>query len=62
MQAIKDGVARKEMTWQQAYDLAKKDIEHARATTSSLIDNGFIPAPPQDMLNEAMQAAVDAVK
>ena len=62
MQAIKDGVARKEMTWQEAYDKAKEDIEHARAITKSLTDNGFIEQPPQDMLKDALQAAIDAVK
>ncbi len=62
MQAIKDGVARKEMTWQEAYDLAKHDIEHARAATQSLIDNGFIKEPPQQLLNEALETAINKVK
>jgi malate dehydrogenase (oxaloacetate-decarboxylating) len=42
MQAIKDGVARKEMTWQEAFDQAKADIEHARKTTHFLVDHGLI--------------------
>ncbi len=62
MQAIKDGVARKEMTWQEAYDLAKNDIDHARATTKALIDGGFIAPPPQDLLDGALEAAINAVK
>lgn len=62
MQAIKDGVARKEMTWQEAYDLAKNDIEHARATTQALIDGGFIAPPPQEMLDGALETAINAVK
>ena len=61
MQAIKDGVARKEMTWQEAYDLAQQDIEEARATTRSLIDNGFIKKPPQEMLDKALEAAIKQV-
>jgi malate dehydrogenase (oxaloacetate-decarboxylating) len=61
MQAIKDGVARKEMTWQEAFDQAKADIEHARKTTHFLVDNGLIQAPPQQMLDEALKAAVEAV-
>ncbi|MGM0572300.1 MAG: NAD(P)-dependent malic enzyme [Bacteroidota bacterium] len=62
MQAIKDGVARKQMSWQEAYDKAKADIELARNTTQGLIDNGFIETPPQEMLNEAMDAAIETVK
>ncbi len=62
MQAIKDGVARREMSWQEAFDTARADIEHARAATQSLTDNGFIKAPPQEMMKEALQAAIDAVK
>jgi len=62
MQAIKDGVARKEMSWQEAYDQAKADINHARDTTQSLIENGFIASPPQSMLNEALEAALEAVR
>jgi len=62
MQAIKDGVARKEMTWQEAYDKASADITHARATTKALIESNSIAEPPQEMLDEAMQAAIDAVK
>jgi malate dehydrogenase (oxaloacetate-decarboxylating) len=62
MQAIKDGVARKEMSWQEAYDQAKADIEHARKTTHFLVESGLIKAPPQEMLDEALQVAIDGVK
>jgi malate dehydrogenase (oxaloacetate-decarboxylating) len=62
MQAIKDGVARKEMSWQEAYDQAKADIEHARKTTHFLVENGLIQPPPQEMLDEALQVAIDGVK
>jgi malate dehydrogenase (oxaloacetate-decarboxylating) len=62
MQAIKDGVARKEMSWQEAFDLAKADIEHARATTQALIDGGFIASPPQNMLDGALETAIKAIR
>ncbi len=62
MQAIKDGVARKEMSWQQAFDLAQADIQLARDTTQHLVDNGFIAAPPQELLDEALQAAIKAME
>ncbi len=61
MQAIKDGVARKEMTWQEAFDQAKADIEHARKTTHFLVDNGLIDGVPQEMVDSALKAAIEAV-
>ncbi len=62
IQAIKDGVARKEMTWQQAFDLAKKDIEHARKTTHFLVDHGLIAQPPQELIHDALNAAIETVR
>jgi len=54
MQAIKDGVARRVVTWDEAYQIAKKDIEYSRSLTDSLSDNGFITNPPQEMLQDAL--------
>lgn len=53
MQAIKDGVARIHLTYEEAFELAKADIEKARSSTRSLMENGFIPKPPQKMLDQA---------
>jgi malate dehydrogenase (oxaloacetate-decarboxylating) len=61
MQAIKDGVARINMTRDEAYLIAKKDIEHARAVTKSLVDTDFIKKPPQKMLQDALDWAVKQV-
>ncbi len=58
MQAIKDGVARKKMTWKKAYNTAKDDIEHARKTTHFMIDHGLIEPPPQNMIDKALKAAL----
>jgi malate dehydrogenase (oxaloacetate-decarboxylating) len=62
MQAIKDGVARVNLTWQEAFDIAKADIEEARSTAQLLVDKGVIPAPPKEMLQKALQKAIAAVK
>jgi malate dehydrogenase (oxaloacetate-decarboxylating) len=62
MQAIKDGVARVEMTWQEAFDKAKKDIDYARGLTDHLMEEKYIDAVPQELLDDALQAAIDAVK
>ena len=45
MQAIKDGVARIHMTWDEAFAKAKEDIDHSRGMTQNLMDTGFIKKP-----------------
>jgi len=62
MQAVKDGVARIEMTWQEAYDRAKADIEYSRNMTKSLMDTGFIKTPEESMLQEALDKAILEVR
>ncbi|MCX7862060.1 MAG: NADP-dependent malic enzyme [Bacteroidales bacterium] len=62
MQAIKDGVARIQMTWDEAYNLAKKDIEHARATIHYLCHEGYIEMPPQNIIDEAFEYTLNQMK
>lgn len=62
MQAIKDGVARTKMTWDEAYQMAKKDIEYSRSMAKSLHDNGFIADPPVEMLEDALNWTVKQIE
>jgi malate dehydrogenase (oxaloacetate-decarboxylating) len=62
MQAIKDGVARVKMTWQEAFDKAKADIDYARGLTRSMMDNGFIKMPPIEMIQSSLDWAIEQVK
>jgi malate dehydrogenase (oxaloacetate-decarboxylating) len=62
MQAIKDGVARITMTREEAFKQAETDIKHSRAMTKLLMDKGFIKEPPMEMLQQALDWAVDQVK
>jgi len=62
MQAIKDGVARVKMTWQEAFDKAKLDIDASRGLTRSMMDTGFIKAPPMEMIQSSLDWAIDQVK
>lgn len=62
MQAIKDGVARTKMTWDEAYQIAKKDIEYSRSMAKSLHDNGFIADPPVEMLEDALNWTVTQIE
>lgn len=61
MAAIKDGVARINLTWQQAYDRAEKDIMASRRMTDYLTKGGFIAPPPEDLITGALDYAVKAV-
>ena len=61
MQAIADGVARLEMSWQQAYDFAKHDIEDARAMTNLLMKEGLISEPPAGMITDIFEEVLKEV-
>lgn len=61
MQAIKEGLARVEMTREEAFAKADADIKYARATVKTLLDEGFIKEPPQEMLQESLEWALSQV-
>lgn len=61
MQAIKDGVARIHLTFNEAFEIAKRDISHAREMTDCLIDNNFIKQPPEEMMQKALDFAIKSV-
>jgi len=61
MAAIKDGVARIEMTWQEAYDRAAADIKQSREMTKLLMDQGFIRDFPEEKIQEAFRFACESV-
>jgi malate dehydrogenase (oxaloacetate-decarboxylating) len=62
MQAIKEGLARKEMTRDDAYAKAEADIAEARSTVKLLVDEDYIKQPPQAMLQEALNWALKQVQ
>ena len=62
MQAIKDGVARVEMSADEVYKKAEADIQEATDLTDKLMELGFIKEPPMSMLEGALQRAIDQVK
>jgi malate dehydrogenase (oxaloacetate-decarboxylating) len=62
MQAIKDDVARVKMTWEEAYQEAKKGIDYSRSLIHSVCDNGFIKNPPQEMLDEALNFTIKQIE
>ena len=62
MQAIKDGVARIRMTWDEAYQLAKNSIQHSRSMIDLLMKEGKIQKIPDTMIQEAFDWACDQCK
>ncbi len=62
MQAIKEGVARVELTWDEVYQKTKADIAASRGLYDTMAANGHIAEPPQEMLDQALASAIDAVK
>lgn len=61
MQAIKDGVARKIITRDEAFEWAKRDIEYSRTMAKTLIDEGYIKEPADALLQDALKWAIDQV-
>ena len=62
MQAIKEGLTRVTMTWDEAYQRAKKDIEESRFLTKMLMEKNFIKEPPQEFYEKALEYAVEQIK
>jgi len=59
MKAIAEGVARINLSWQEVHDRAQADIEEARSATRLLMEKGFIKEPPQEMLDSALEWAIN---
>jgi malate dehydrogenase (oxaloacetate-decarboxylating) len=62
MQAIAEGVARLELSWDEVYQRAKADIASARGLVADMQRLGHIQEPPQELLAQALQAAIEAVR
>ena len=61
-QAIKEGVARITLSWDEVYKRAKADIAAARSLVEDMKKAGHIAEPPAAMLETALKAAVEAVR
>lgn len=61
MQAIADGVARAPASREAIYERARADIATSRRMHDQLIASGFIQAPPQALLDEALTWVVAEV-
>ncbi len=55
MQAIQENLARVNLTRAEVLQKAEKDIRQAREMIDYLMKEGFIPAPPKELLNETYE-------
>jgi len=61
-QAVLDGVARRSLSYNEVYELTKYDILNTRSSTESLIQNGLILSPPENMVIEALNETIKTIK
>ena len=62
MQAIEEGVARVIISKEEAFNKAKNDIDYSRSLVKKLTNDGFIEEPPAEMLQEALNWAVEQIR
>lgn len=62
MQAKKEGLARRELTWDDVYRMAKEDIENTRSMMDTLTQNGSIAAIDPQWMQQAMDWAIAQIK
>lgn len=62
MQAIKDNVARRQITYEEAYTIAKNDIQQARNLTHSLVETGFIKMPKTELIEQALKYTIENIQ
>ncbi|MDR2184955.1 MAG: malate dehydrogenase, partial [Treponema sp.] len=61
-QAVDEGVARIDLSWEEVYNQAKADISAARALTNDMMRLGHIKEPPAELLESALNQAIEAVR
>lgn len=54
MQAIADGVARLELSYEEVYERASADIKASRELTHKMMQEGFIGEPPRELIEQAL--------
>lgn len=62
MQAIKEGVALKNLTWEEVYQQAKKDISDAHDMVQLLEDKGFIKDLDEKVIRDVVASVIKQVK
>ncbi len=61
-QAIKDDVARKNLTADEIYKRAQRDIQKAREMFDHLQEHGFVESPPEELFKKSLRRAIDRIE
>jgi malate dehydrogenase (oxaloacetate-decarboxylating) len=61
-QAVREGVARISLTWEEAYRKAAADIRAARSLVEDMEKRGHIQKPPAELLEAALTKAIEAIQ
>lgn len=61
-EAVREGVARRELAFDEVLMRAKADIAEAQKALALLVQNGLIEEPPQEMLRECLEATIADVE
>ncbi|MEG2071400.1 MAG: hypothetical protein RR034_08520, partial [Bacteroidales bacterium] len=62
MQAIKEGVALQNLTWEEVYRTAKKEIDETHALIQMMEKEGFIPEFPEAIVRTIVQQVCEEVR
>jgi len=62
MQAIKEGFARKQRSWQEVYDIAKHDILETQEIVRLFEEKGFIPGFPKSEIERILQEVCNEIQ
>ena len=57
-QAIAEGVARVDLSWEEVYSRANADIAASRAMTEDMKKLGYIKEPPRELMEKALAQAI----
>jgi len=58
MQAVKEGLALNQKSWEEVYQTAKNDIEETYRISHFLYENGFIKTLDDAVLKNALDEAI----
>jgi len=61
-QAVKEGVARVNLSRKEVLERARHDIDESRASVKALLDAGLIKQPPEKLVQDAFEWACNQVK
>lgn len=62
MQAVSDGVAGLQLSREEVYNMASRDIKASRGLCHQMMRDGFIAEPPRELLQQALQATIAAMQ